>query len=110
MTMMTPDTWVIPCWHQDFGDPIVEVEMLRIFCRRAIRRFPQISTKLSAPEDGYLNVDVIVGNNKIAEIHIIPKNGDKQFGLFCFEGEKETKEVYFTEHEKGLRELEEMLA
>ena len=51
--MTYPESWEIPRWHADFGDPAVEVELLRAFCVSARETFPRLKTTLCAIEEGY---------------------------------------------------------
>lgn len=109
MTMTNPINWKSPTWHPDFGNPAVEVEMLRAFCIKAIEKFPNLTTALLIPEEGYLHVEVNKLGKKLAEIHIVPDEANQRFGIFGFDGEDEVGEQYFSEHDEGLWILETML-
>ena len=109
MTTTHPNTWEVPTWHPDFGDPEIEIEMLRGFCVKAIQFFPNLTTDLVTPEEGYLNVDVFDDSKKIAELHVVVDDEKRRFGLFGFDGEEETEELYFLEHDQGLKELSKLL-
>lgn len=109
MITTNPSTWGIPTWHPDFGNPAVEVEMLRAFCIKAIEKFPSLTMALMAPEEGYLNVEVKIDGQKIAEIHIVSDDDSQRFGIFGFVGAHENDEQYFFEHDRGLELLESML-
>ncbi len=109
MTTTNPSEWQIPTWHPDWGNPAIEVGMLREFCVKAIEQFPNLSMELSTFEEGYLNVDVSRDGQKVAEIYIVSGNENRSFAIFGFDGEKEADEQYFSEYAQGLMMLEEML-
>ncbi len=109
MTTTNPINWEAPTWHPDFGNPTVEVEMLRAFCIKAIERFPNLTTALLTPEEGYLHVEVNKSSKKLAEIHIVSDEANQRFGIFGFDGGDESGEQYFLENDEGLRILEKML-
>ena len=109
MATTNPTDWETPTWHPDFGNPDLEVGMLRAFCIKAIEIFPNSTMTLMTPEEGYLHVEVKKLDKKLAEIHIVSDGDNQRFGVFGFDGEDETGEQYFSEHEEGLGILETML-
>ncbi len=103
------DSWEIPTWHQDFGDPAIEIEMLRDFCNEAFNVIPNLTTMLCTPEEGYLYVKVLSNNEKISELYVVSGKEGKRFALYGFQGETETGEHYFTEYGKGIQCLKGMV-
>ena len=107
--MTYPESWEIPRWHADFGDPAVEVELLRAFCVSARETFPRLKTTLCAIEEGYLNVDVSIEDTKIAELYVVSDKGRQRIAIFGWNGEPESDENYFEEHERGLKILARLI-
>ena len=67
-----PDTWRCPDWHPDFGDTAAELERLRTFSQRLIRRSPRHQVALDILEPGYMKVDISRAGRKVGALYISP--------------------------------------
>lgn len=100
------NSWIVPTWGEDFGDPTVEFDMLINFCRKLLSINNEFNLKLDTPEDGYMNVDIFDKNGKkYGELYVVDgERSQKQFGLF-YDMNDDEKEVYFSDIEEGLNYL-----
>lgn len=111
MTTNDPRTWKVPVWHPDFGDPKVEVDMLRKFCLGLIEAIPDLRAEIVFPEEGYLNVDISrEDGRKIAEVHVVADDDRQKFALFGFDESVETGlEHYFSDLSDGIELVSSMI-
>jgi len=94
--------WKVPAWHADFGDPVVEFEMLTTFCQKLLSVTSKYSFKLDTYEEGYMNVDIYkVNGEKYGELMIVDEDGVKKYGFF-YDLENNEKEAYFDSVDEGL--------
>ncbi len=101
MNTSNPENWIAPVWHPDCGDAEEELRLLKTFCGKLIQQHPEYSVKLALPEEGYMNVDIFMGQNtKIGELLIVVAGGKKQYALFLFQNGEE--EYYFDEVHEGI--------
>lgn len=101
-TILEIEKWAIPKWHADFGDPIIEFNLLKGFCSVLLIRYSSIVVKLDCYEEGYMNVDIFSDTKKkIAELHVADTE-ECSYGLFfTTDGE----EFYFRDKDEGIRFL-----
>lgn len=81
----SPEHWLAPAWHPDFGDPRVELEHLRAVSLRLLELSPGTAVILEAPEPGLLNVRATVAGVTHVEIHSVPPAAGKEkrrYGVF----------------------------
>ena len=96
------DDWAAPDWHPDYGDPELELELLRTFCRAARSKAPDLEFLLRSFEAGGLCVDIKNGGDTIAELYVSDA-GDALLSLFVVDDRDEcTAELAFTDFEKGI--------
>jgi len=103
-----PDAWHCPGWHPDYGDAAAELEMLRAFSLRLIRRAPRLHARLDIFEPGYMKVDITRGGRKLGELYTSPGcAGDPVPGyrLYLF-GDHGESEHEFREIDEGVGLIE----
>lgn len=95
MTSEDPDNWAMPQWHEDYGDPVPELEHLRSLGRMLIAE-AGFSTCLKMPEPGLMFLAVRTPSGHSFEIFSLTKGdcvSDRKFALFSADvGEGE--EIY----------------
>jgi len=66
-----PEEWEAPVWHEDYGDPRIELEHLRsvaIVLRSAI---PGVRLELEQPEPGLMVLVIALSNQETVEVHSV---------------------------------------
>lgn len=97
-----PNEWKIPVWHKDFGDPRIELNLLKQFCNKLLQSNNSYSIELDCFEEGYMKVDIYKKSIKYGEVYITELNGKKQYGLFITKNNDE-EEIYFSDITDGLK-------
>jgi hypothetical protein len=98
-----PAYWKAPQWHPDFGEPEIELRLLRAFSAQFLERFPEGGVELINVEEGYMHVELFVSGQMIGEVHIVQRGTGKPgrwYGVFLSQGKQE--EQYFTAAKEGL--------
>jgi hypothetical protein len=99
--------WQVPKWHPDFGDAARELELLKAVASRLVTHGTCLNVDLECYEEGYMNVNVLRGSVKIAEIHVVPADLDgRMLGLF-FTDARPDSEWYFKEPDELVEKLTE---
>jgi hypothetical protein len=104
-----PSDWVIPSWHEDFGDPKVEVEMLRSLCVALLRACPSLDMRLVTPEEGYVTLSLFLADRQLGELHVVDGDPRKRYVLFTIVAGIETDEIYFQTVEEGVETIGKLL-
>jgi self-protective colicin-like immunity protein len=86
--------WVSPRWHRDFGDPDVELQMLKAFCMALYDRCPDCELSLDCHEEGYMSVSISRNGIKSAELHVVRGKDALRYGLFRDGGENEKRVLF----------------
>lgn len=76
------DKWMAPQWHPDFGDPKVELEMLRAAARELMTRDETFAVELDCFEEGYMKLKLIRGGSAVADIYIVTPGDKRLWGVF----------------------------
>ena len=106
-----PNTWNVPIWHPDCGDPKTEFEMLRSFSNALLGESDEYVVELDCFEDGYMKVDIYKDKRKFAELHIVDsKESEKKYGLFMPFDEDDEDEFYFTNIDEGIKSIFDVCA
>ncbi|MBK6897122.1 MAG: hypothetical protein IPH06_11075 [Alphaproteobacteria bacterium] len=96
------ENWVLPVWHHDFGDPVLEFNLLKNFVSASSQKLPQLDYKLDAFEEGYLCVVVLHNQRKIAELHVTNTEA-QELSLFLFDSSgDDLKEMTFRSFDSGI--------
>jgi len=103
-----PNSWIAPKWEKDFGDPLVELKMLKAFCLILNNYDPKYKYLLDTYEEGYMNVEIFMQrevDEKIAELNVVEgigSNSNKRFAVFFIDSNLENDEIYFESPADGL--------
>ena len=81
------ESWNAPKWHQDFGDPNLELNILKEACLKLFELEPMLEFELDCYEEGYMNVNVLLRSNEFFEVHVIDKD-EKRVGLYFNNGDE----------------------
>jgi len=98
-----PGDWRASRWHPDFGDPEVELRLLRAFAMQFLKCFPDGGVELIHVEEGYMHVDLFLAGHPIGEVHIVERGAGKPgrwYGLFLSGGKQAEK--YFSSAKEGV--------
>jgi hypothetical protein len=71
----SPDDWVAPDWHSDFGDPVVELVHLRAFASQLLATLSSTCVSLELPEPGLMYVRVQTAGGTTSAVYSIPAKG-----------------------------------
>lgn len=80
----------IPLWHEDFGDPYEEAELLDCACSFLKEINSALHFSLDCYEEGYMRILMFLDESSFGEIHVVDKQTQK-IGLFKEHG----IEMYF---------------
>lgn len=79
--------WKAPIWHQDFGNSLLELNLLKEVCSYIIRNFDiDYYFKLDCFEEGYMAIEAIKNETLIYTIQVVDVDSNK-IGLFFEEGD-----------------------
>ena len=95
---VSPNDWVAPSWHADFGNPMLELEPLRTFSCRLLRAEPNVILAIETPEPGLLYVRGQLPNGNVFEVYSVLSLeyiGSRLLAIFMIEGNFEEEEAYF---------------
>lgn len=99
----SPEDWKAPEWHEDFGDPRIELEHLRSLAIAIRNSVPGVSLCLETLEPGLLELRVGLPNNANVEVHSIAKShfaGERRFAIFVL-SERMNENEYYTDSVAG---------
>lgn len=99
------DSWKVPKWHPDYGDPDFEFLLLKSFSENASNAFPTLTFELDSFEEGYICVYIKHADVKIAELQVTEVTIN-QLGLFSGRGEED--EMHFIDFSKGISFLSKL--
>jgi hypothetical protein len=101
----SPEQWIPPRWHPDFGDPAVELEQLRSLAICVPRALPNAQVSLEVPEPGLMALRLSLPDGHLAEVHSVPglASGDgRRFAVFVFPGTADEVEACQTSVDEAL--------
>lgn len=79
--------WKAPKWHEDFGNPVIELELLKELCRFIIAENSDYNLELDCFEDGYMQVNMFLGTTKKFDLQVVDSTLPK-IGLFGANGDE----------------------
>jgi len=80
-----PAHWTVPQWDPGFGDPALELDMLRSCAEQVLRSVSGSEVELCHIEDGYMYVAVRTLSEMETHVYIVERGEDepgKWFGVF----------------------------
>ena len=77
--------WKAPKWHEDLGDPAIELQLLKELCRYIITECPDYDVALDCFEEGYMQVHILLDSTNKFDLQVIDTKLPK-IGLFGFDG------------------------
>ncbi len=83
------ESWKSPKWHKDFGNPTLELSLLKKISLEILSLESAYDFELDCYEEGYMNVNVSVDDRTFVEIHVAEVDINK-VGLFFEDG----REIY----------------
>ncbi|MDW7690249.1 hypothetical protein R9C00_24205 [Flammeovirgaceae bacterium SG7u.111] len=85
MTSPNINSWKVPEWHTDFGDPYLEFSLLKEIAVFIKKNFKRLDVYLECiEEDGYLNLEVYKDANKKGEIYANQDGSRFKISAFIF--------------------------
>ena len=81
--------WETPKWHKDWGDPRIELALLKDLCLFIIKLDPSFSFEIDYIAEGYVAVEAYKKEKHIVDFQVVDQNLLK-IGCFFSDG----REVY----------------
>jgi hypothetical protein len=79
------ESWKSPVWHSDFGNPEMELSLLKKLCLFINSLNSDYHFELDCFEEGYMRVEISKENEALLEIYIVDVKEEK-IGLFFKSG------------------------
>ncbi len=79
--------WTSPKWHVDFGNPELEIDLLRSLCLKINELGFDLTFELDCYEEGYMAVKVFDHKKPYFDIQVVSVE-DHKFGLFFENGDE----------------------
>ena len=80
-------SWEVPIWHSHFGNPAVELSLLKSLCLYISSINSNFEFELDCFEEGYMNVAVLRNQQPFLELNIVDVESNK-IGLFFENGQE----------------------
>ena len=112
-TEASPEYWQAPEWHEDFGDPRIELEELRSLAIAIRNSVPGVSLQLETPEPGLMELLIDLPNKEIVEVHSIATSlaaEGRRFAIFVSPETTDEIEYYSNSVVDALRFIRERTA
>lgn len=80
--------WNPPIWHEDFGNPKKELELLKEFCNFLLsKKKSNYSCELDCFEEGYMSVEIVKDKIPFFTVEVVDLSENK-LGLFFENGDE----------------------
>lgn len=101
----SPDKWISPKWHPDYGDPVAELDRLRSLAIAIQDAIPGVRFILDTTEPGLIEVTVILKNDTSIRLLSVPAAngfGTNRYAMFIYPDSPDEIEIYFDSIEASL--------
>ena len=101
----SPQSWVAPDWHAEFGDSKSELEHLRSLAMAVLVTVARSAVTLEIPEPGLMYLSISMPDGTVTEVHSVTgtQRVERRFGIFPRADTPGEEELYADSLDEAIR-------